>query len=161
MDFVEEVLVDFCLFNFWEAIVCGWFFYRICGLEKFKWWQYMLFGFATATISLSFKPVIYQFVMIAFTSLFVLFLDKKKENILNYLIKTVKMVGMMLVLDMCFCNMLEINGVDMFHGEKLQIFLYFIIVKVFEVLLIEGWYKGMKKGFWIGKLSKPSKPARK
>ena len=140
MELVKDVVMDFCLFSLIEGFIYCYFFNVVGKLEKFKIKEILILSIGNCLISQIFPPVIYQMIMILWMGIL---LNKFKKIKLIDGIK-IGLYGMIftMIIEMSFSIVIElISGFNFINIKFIYSYIIFILLKIFEIILIKIFNK--------------------
>lgn len=147
MELLKSIIVDFCLFGIWEGIIYYYFIRKIYNCNKNKK-LIVLIAICNSISTNLILPIFYHFIIILYMGVIIY-----KNSDYNF-IKSLKLSGIMILIisfvEMIYSILLEIflnfdgycNNVDI-H----KLFLFSLILKIIEYILINKGEKAMKVFF--------------
>lgn len=133
--FLENAIVDFCLFSLIEGFILCKFYENIYKLSKFKIYQIFVLSIVNCLISEIFPPLFYQIIIILWIGLF-LKIFKKIDYKDGFIYGLFSMI-FVLVTEMLYNFIIELFiGLDGFNMNDLNLFLLIIPIKIIQFIII-------------------------
>ena len=142
MELLKDIIIDFCLFSLIEGWIYCLFFEKICGCNKFKWYQIIMLSFGNCIISQIFPPLIYQCFMILWMHLI---LNKiNKFNIKNFKFGFFVMI-FQLITEMPIAFLYDtIFKFDFVYQNCIVLFLFMMPIRFLQYYIINFIYNHNK-----------------
>ncbi len=137
MKLLKDMVIDFCLFSLIEGYIYCYFFEKVGGFKKFRWYEIFILSAGNCFISQIFPPLIYQIMMILWMSIYLFKLNKNKKCFLY----PICAVTFMLIIEMNIFFIYEyFFKIDLSSININDLFFNSIILKTIEFILIKIYY---------------------
>lgn len=135
MGLLGNIIRDFCLFSLVEGYIYCYFFEKIGGFKKFKWYEIFVLSVGNCFISQVFPPLIYQIMMILWMGIYLL--KKRDIKFFKSVFYSLMVVSILLIIEMNICMMYELLlDIEFNKINKYILFVIMIPMRIIEVITI-------------------------
>lgn len=142
-----DLLVKFILFGIPEVFILLAFYKNVFNLEKVKYWHGLLlipFYFICGTVVIPFGK---QISMVILMTLFLYCLYK--DSVFKYLKFSIYALIFLVIIESIFCMIFSLLKIDLVNLDNYHKFLFFLIIRMAEILLIVLFKRRLKYGLGL------------